>query len=55
MCFKNINHVSDNGKFMTTDEDLQGFWDMLLLQVNDIDVKHKEIEWMKANNWEVIK
>lgn len=40
---------------MTTDEDLQGFWDMLLLQVNDIDVKHKEIEWMKANNWEVIK
>ncbi|XP_028393345.1 disks large-associated protein 5-like [Dendronephthya gigantea] len=32
--------------------DLQGFWEMMYLQVEDIDKKFAELEEIKKNNWE---
>lgn len=40
-------------KFPTTPEDLQGFWDMLLLQVDNVDSTFAEIEELKKNDWQV--
>ena len=40
-------------KFPTTAEDLQGFWDMVMLQVHHVDSMFHMIEIMRANNWQV--
>nr|XP_023025942.1 uncharacterized protein LOC111513950 [Leptinotarsa decemlineata] len=37
--------------FPTTNEDLQGFWDMVMLQVDQVDAIFQEIEDLKANGW----
>lgn len=37
--------------FPTTSQDLQGFWDMVMLQVDQVDALFKEIDTLKANNW----
>nr|CAI5849824.1 unnamed protein product [Callosobruchus analis] len=37
--------------FPTTNEDLQGFWDMVMLQVDQIDALFAEIYALRANNW----
>ena len=37
--------------FPTTNEDLQGFWDMIMLQVDQVDKMFRELETLKANNW----
>lgn len=37
--------------FPTTSEDLQGFWDMVMLQVDQIDNLFKDIKDLKENNW----
>lgn len=52
LCHNNLNQVPGE-KFPTTCGDLQGFWDMLLLQVDHIDSLFKELELLKANNWKV--
>ena len=36
----------------TTTEDLQGFWDMMYLQISDIETKFKNLSVMEENNWE---
>lgn len=53
LCHKNLNQEPGE-KFATTDEDLQGFWDMVMLQVDHVDQLFREIEEYRANNWEVI-
>lgn len=50
LCHSNLN-LTPEGEFPTTSEDLQGFWDMVMLQVNHVDSLFKEIESWKANNW----
>lgn len=50
LCTNNINQVEGNA-FPTTNDDLQGFWDMVMLQVHQIDDLFKEMEELKANNW----
>ncbi|GLV36298.1 vulcan [Carabus blaptoides fortunei] len=50
LCHKNINQVAGE-PFPTTTEDLQGFWDMVMLQVTQIDELFAELEELKANNW----
>lgn len=50
LCRNNLNQLPDE-KFPTTNEDLQGFWDMVMLQVAHVDSLFKEIETLKANNW----
>ncbi|GAB0098274.1 disks large-associated protein 1 [Sergentomyia squamirostris] len=50
LCHNNLTQ-SPEEKFQTTSEDLQGFWDMVMLQVNHVDQLFDEIETLKANNW----
>lgn len=52
LCHNQLNQSPDE-KFPTTSEDLQGFWDMLMLQVNHVDKLFAEIEDLKKNNWKV--
>ncbi|KAJ3648752.1 hypothetical protein Zmor_020530 [Zophobas morio] len=54
LCTNNITQ-SENEAFPTTNEDLQGFWDMVMLQVDQVDALFKEIETLKNNNWTEIK
>lgn len=50
LCTNNITQV-EGVAFPTTNEDLQGFWDMVMLQVDQVDNLFKELETLKANNW----
>ncbi|XP_053963177.1 uncharacterized protein LOC128866446 [Anastrepha ludens] len=50
LCQNNLNS-SPEDKFPTTADDLQGFWDMVNLQVDNIDSIFEEIEVLKRNNW----
>ncbi|VVD00871.1 unnamed protein product, partial [Leptidea sinapis] len=53
LCYNNLNK-SGNEPFPTTIEDLQGFWDMVLLQVRNVDALFAQIELLKKNNWQEI-
>ncbi|KAL4712123.1 hypothetical protein ACJJTC_010984 [Scirpophaga incertulas] len=53
LCYNNINERLDE-PFPTTVEDLQGFWDMVCLQVKNVDALYENIAAMKANNWQEI-
>ncbi|XP_065091447.1 serine-rich adhesin for platelets [Ochlerotatus camptorhynchus] len=50
LCYNNLNQSPDE-KFQTTNEDLRGFWDMVMLQVNDIDASFEEIDSFRRNGW----
>lgn len=50
LCYKNLNQSPDE-KFQTTCEDLRGFWDMVMLQVNDVDASFSEIDSFRRNGW----
>lgn len=39
------------GEFVTRDDDLAGFWDMVYLQVEDIDKMFSKLSELKKNNW----
>ncbi|RZC36099.1 GKAP domain containing protein [Asbolus verrucosus] len=54
LCTNNITQ-SESVAFPTTNEDLQGFWDMVMLQVDQVDALFKEIDALKANNWQEVK
>jgi hypothetical protein len=54
LCTNNITQ-SETEAFPTTNEDLQGFWDMVMLQVDQVDALFKEIDTIKANNWKEVK
>lgn len=40
--------------FPTTNEDLQGFWDMVMLQVDQVDAMFEEIDKLRKNDWKEI-
>lgn len=42
---------SPEDAFPTTIDDLQGFWDMVYLQVTHVDSIFADIEKLKANDW----
>ncbi|XP_053694594.1 uncharacterized protein LOC128742292 isoform X2 [Sabethes cyaneus] len=50
LCYNNLNQSPDE-KFQTTNEDLRGFWDMLLLQVDNVDASFREIDSFRENGW----
>ncbi|XP_056634161.1 uncharacterized protein LOC130443505 isoform X1 [Diorhabda sublineata] len=50
LCTNNINRTAGEA-FPTTNEDLQGFWDMVMLQVDQVDAIFKEIDVLRNNNW----
>ncbi|XP_049822340.1 uncharacterized protein LOC109599490 [Aethina tumida] len=54
LCTNNINQ-SEGDAFPTTNEDLEGFWDMVMLQVNQVDALFNELNALKQNNWKEIK
>ena len=39
--------------FPTTGDDLQGFWDMVLIQVHHINDMMEELDAIRANNWQL--
>ncbi|KAH8236344.1 hypothetical protein KR032_010564 [Drosophila birchii] len=53
LCHNNVNR-SPEDEFPTTADDLQGFWDMVYLQVVHVDSIFSDIEQLKANNWKVV-
>lgn len=50
LCYNNINERQDE-PFPTTVEDLQGFWDMVCLQVRNVDALYRHLDELKQNNW----
>jgi len=52
--FRGLIAFCENGGFekQVTVEDLQGFWEVMYIQVEDIHKKFEEIETLKKNNWE---
>ncbi|XP_014364035.2 uncharacterized protein LOC106715284 isoform X2 [Papilio machaon] len=53
LCYNNINERQDE-PFPTTLQDLQGFWDMVCLQVRNVDALYQHIANVKANGWKEI-
>ena len=42
-------------QFQTTSQDLAGFWDMVLIQVEDVLGMFEDIEKMRQNGWREIR
>ncbi|XP_049528894.1 disks large-associated protein 5-like isoform X1 [Dermacentor silvarum] len=53
--FTGLIHVCENnlGEKKTTSEDLQGFWDMVYFQVEDVNKKFDQLTKMQENAWEL--
>ena len=43
----------DTGERRTTPDDLQGFWDMVSHQIDDVQHKFRQLEQLEKNNWVV--
>ncbi|XP_011877204.1 PREDICTED: uncharacterized protein LOC105567181 isoform X2 [Vollenhovia emeryi] len=53
LCQKNINQVPGE-EFPTTNEDLAGFWDMVMLQVVQVNELFDQIEELKKSQWQEV-
>ncbi|EDW08376.2 uncharacterized protein LOC6578531 isoform X2 [Drosophila mojavensis] len=53
LCHNNLNRSPEDA-FPTTVDDLQGFWDMVYLQVTHVDSIFADIEKLKSNDWQQI-
>ncbi|KAL0122853.1 hypothetical protein PUN28_007496 [Cardiocondyla obscurior] len=53
LCQKNINQVPGE-EFPTTNEDLAGFWDMVMLQVVQVNEFFEQIEKLRKSQWQEI-
>lgn len=51
LCQKNINQVPGE-EFPTTNEDLAGFWDMVMLQVVQVNELFDQIEKLRSSQWQ---
>lgn len=52
LCHNNLKQ-SEKDDFPTTNEDLAGFWDMVLLQIKEILAQFEELEKAKNNDWKI--
>eukprot|EP00057_Strongylocentrotus_purpuratus_P002588 XP_003724809.1 PREDICTED: serine/arginine repetitive matrix protein 1 [Strongylocentrotus purpuratus] len=52
LCEENITPSDEPGK-TTLASDLAGFWDMVMIQVDEMNSKFIDIETLKDNNWKV--
>jgi antirestriction protein len=50
LCEANLNQSADE-QFSTRSQDLQGFWEMVSIQVHDIHVTFDRLEREASNNW----
>nr|KAF7439395.1 hypothetical protein H0235_001786 [Vespula pensylvanica] len=53
LCQKNINQVPGE-EFPTTNEDLAGFWDMVMLQVVQVNELFDQIEKSRKSQWQEV-
>lgn len=53
LCNDNINQTKGDMP-PPTPADLQGFWEMVLLQVDNVDSLYADIDKMRANGWKVM-
>ncbi|XP_015608318.1 uncharacterized protein LOC107274080 isoform X2 [Cephus cinctus] len=53
LCQKNINQVPGE-EFPTTNEDLAGFWDMVMLQVVQVNELFEQIEKLRKSQWQEV-
>ncbi|KAK9503488.1 hypothetical protein O3M35_010033 [Rhynocoris fuscipes] len=53
LCYKNIKQSKDED-FPTTNEDLAGFWDMVMIQITEVFTQFEQIEKMRKNDWKNI-
>lgn len=53
LCQKNINQMPGE-EFPTTSEDLAGFWDMVMLQVVQVNELFDQIEKLRKSQWQEI-
>ncbi|KRF77689.1 vlc, isoform D [Drosophila virilis] len=51
LCHNNLNRSPEDA-FPTTLDDLQGFWDMVYLQVTHVDTIFEDIEQLKRSDWQ---
>jgi len=49
LCQDNIENDPDKKETKSTD--LQGYWEMMFIQIDDVNALFTEIETLKANNW----
>lgn len=52
LCHENLEPSADGPQ--TLCGDLQGFWDMMMLQVDNIDASYADIQEVRENGWKVI-
>ncbi|XP_071943574.1 uncharacterized protein [Antedon mediterranea] len=52
LCEKNINQ-SDDEPYKTMPMDLVGFWEMVMLQVDDVEKMFQEVDSIEKNGWVV--
>lgn len=52
MCNDSINQITRDMP-PPTPADLQGFWEMVLLQVDNVDSLYADLDKIRANGWKV--
>ncbi|XP_077543012.1 disks large-associated protein 4-like [Haemaphysalis longicornis] len=50
LCRRNIEPRA-NDSFQASGSDLAGFWDLVMIQVNDVQASFRELAVLKVNNW----
>jgi discs large-associated protein 1 len=50
LCDKNLTQDADE-QFKTTSQDLAGFWDLVVIQIDDVQRMFVEIEALRRNGW----
>jgi len=50
-CFLSSQQENDPDKKETKSSDLQGYWDMMYIQIEDVHAMFADIEKLRANNW----
>lgn len=51
LCHENLTPSMDGPQ--TLSGDLQGFWDMMMLQVDNVDAVFNDIQKCRENGWKV--
>lgn len=54
LCMDCLNQVKRDGMPPPNPDDLQGFWDMVYLQVENVDALYAELDQLRANGWKVM-
>lgn len=55
LCNDSINEIGQGNQPPPSPADLQGFWEMVYLQVEDVDSLFAELQTIRTNDWKVKK